>query len=45
MRALSEPARVAAERQKKIRFFKEKMVPEAGFEPATHGFSIRCSTN
>jgi hypothetical protein len=27
MRALSERARVAAERQKKIRFFEEKMVP------------------
>jgi site-specific DNA recombinase len=22
-----------------------EMVPRAGFEPATHGFSIRCSTN
>jgi hypothetical protein len=27
MRALSEPARVAVERQKRIRFFEEKMVP------------------
>ena len=23
----------------------EEMVPEPGFEPGTHGFSIRCSTN
>jgi hypothetical protein len=45
MRALSEPARVAGERQKRNRFFEEKMVPETGFEPVTRGFSIRCSTN
>jgi hypothetical protein len=45
MRALSEPARVAAERQKRIQFFEEKVVPETGFEPVTRGFSIRCSTN
>jgi hypothetical protein len=30
MRALSEPARVAAERQKRIRFFEEKMLPRIG---------------
>jgi hypothetical protein len=55
MRALSEPAHVAAERQKRNRFFEEKMVPTSGLdsnqrpseakEPSIEGGRLRaCGT-
>jgi hypothetical protein len=44
MRALSEPACVAAERQKKSHFDEGKMVPVAGIEPATVRLQIGRST-
>jgi hypothetical protein len=48
MRALSEPARVAVERQKRTRFFEEKMVPRVGLEPTLLSeldFESSASTN
>ncbi len=45
MRALSEPARVAVERQQRIRFFEEKLVPLIGFEPTTPSLRMMCSTD
>jgi hypothetical protein len=48
MRALSEPARVAEERQKEEHFFEEKMVPRVGLEPTLLSeldFESSASTN
>ena len=48
MRALSEPARVAEERQQKNHFCEEKMVPRVGLEPTLLSeldFESSASTN